>query len=77
MLIPASRQRELKDRLKKDADAIFLDAKRGAVSSLSEVPKGMWLLLLLFGFNEIYTLIAYMLSHPFTLFFTFLLIGAG
>ena len=66
-LMSTSRQRDLKDRLRKDADTIFLEAKRGAVASLSEVPRGMWLLLLLFGFNEIYALISFMLSNPIVL----------
>lgn len=67
ILLTPSRQRDLRDRLKKDADSIFLDAKRGAVTSLSEVPRGMWLLLFAFGFNEIYTFVSFILSNPFLL----------
>lgn len=73
ILIPAAKQRDLKDRLRKDADAIFLDIKRGAMSSLTEVPRAMWLALLFFGFNEIYTVTSYLLTNPFLLILTTLL----
>ena len=67
ILLPASKQRDLKDRLKRDADMIFVEVKRGAVSSFSEIPKSMWLLLLVFGFNEIYAFFTFMISNPFML----------
>jgi hypothetical protein len=73
ILLSPSRQRDLRDRLKKDADAIYLDSKRGAVTSLSEVPRGMWLLLLAFGFNEIYAFVSFIFSNPAVLFLLLLL----
>jgi hypothetical protein len=54
----------LKERLRRDAETIFVEVKRGAVSSFSEVPKAMWALLLVFGFNELYALLSFLLFNP-------------
>lgn len=64
ILLPSSKQRDLKDRLRRDADSIFTEVKRGAVASLSEIPKSIWILLLLFGFNEIYAALSFLLFNP-------------
>lgn len=64
ILLSPSKQRSMKERLKKDADAVFLEVKRGASNSLSEVPKSMWLLLLVLGFNELSSLFSYLISNP-------------
>jgi hypothetical protein len=61
--------------LKKDADMVFMEVKRGAIASLSEVPGYFWLVLLLFGFNEIYTFASYVLFNPFLLFLVVILVG--
>jgi hypothetical protein len=67
IILPLSKQRDLKERLKRDADTIFMEVKRGAVASLSEVPRFVWLLLLVFGFNEIWMILSFVLSNPFLL----------
>lgn len=67
VLLSVDRQQELKDRLKRDAELVFMEAKRGAVASLSEIPMPVWALLFILGFNEITSLISFMISNPFLL----------
>lgn len=43
---------ELGQRLRKDADAYYLEAKRSTVSNMSQVPTWMYALLLVLGWNE-------------------------
>lgn len=77
ILLSAARQRDLRQRFKQDADMIYTEVKRGAVSSFSEVPKGIWLLLFVLGFNEIYAAINFMLSSPLLLIFLLMVAGGA
>lgn len=43
---------------------------------MSEIPKGMWLLLLAFGFNEIYAFVSFILSNPAILFLLLILFAS-
>lgn len=43
---------EIADRLRKDADALFVEAKRSTVSSMSQVPIWMYALVVVLGWNE-------------------------
>ncbi|KAI3649767.1 hypothetical protein MP228_005399 [Amoeboaphelidium protococcarum] len=63
-MLSTSRQRDIKERFVKDAQMIYLEIKRGALTSFSEIPKGVWLLLLVLGFNELYATLQFILSSP-------------
>lgn len=43
---------EIGSRFRKDADAFYVEAKRSTVSSMSQVPPWMYVVLLLLGWNE-------------------------
>ena len=75
ILLPPSRQRHLKERLRKDAETVFTEVKRGAIASLSEIPQTMWILLLILGFNEIYAVMTFLFSNPITMIFVVLIAG--
>jgi hypothetical protein len=67
LILSQSKQRDLLERLKRDSDAIFMEVKRGLMTTFSEVPKEMWLALAVLGFNEFYSLLSFMLSNPLVL----------
>lgn len=53
VVLSERRMAELAQRLRRDADAYYLEAKRSTVSSMSQVPMWMYVLLLFLGWNEL------------------------
>ncbi|CAH7668864.1 RHD3/Sey1 [Phakopsora pachyrhizi] len=51
-ILTASKQSELSNRLKKEFDAYYLEAKRSLVSSISQIPYWMYLVIGVLGWNE-------------------------
>ncbi|TIA90053.1 hypothetical protein E3P99_01767 [Wallemia hederae] len=55
-----AKEAQLAGRFKKDADAIYLEAKRSVVSSISKIPLWFYVALLVLGWNELWAV----LSNP-------------
>jgi len=53
LLLPDARQTEVTTRFRKAADAVYVEAKRGALGGVRETPLWMWALLVVLGQNEI------------------------
>lgn len=53
LLLSENRQSEVTARFRKAADAVYVEAKRGALGGMRETPMWMWALLLVLGQNEI------------------------
>jgi protein SEY1 len=53
LLLPDARQQAVTTRFRKAADAVYVEAKRGALGGVRETPLWMWALLLVLGQNEI------------------------
>lgn len=53
LLIPENRSRELLVRFRKVADAVYVEAKRGAIGGVAQVPLYFYGLLLALGWNEL------------------------
>jgi protein SEY1 len=53
LLLPDARQQAVTARFRKAADAVYVEAKRGALGGVRETPLWMWALLLVLGQNEI------------------------
>jgi hypothetical protein len=53
LLLPEVRQQEATARFRKAADAVYVEAKRGALGGVRETPLWMWALLLVLGQNEL------------------------
>ncbi|KAJ3081423.1 Dynamin-like GTPase that mediates homotypic ER fusion, partial [Quaeritorhiza haematococci] len=51
--IPTTRQQSLREKLKRDANQAFLDAKRSIVVTMGGVPRWAYILMLILGWNEI------------------------
>ncbi|KAJ1727421.1 Dynamin-like GTPase that mediates homotypic ER fusion [Coemansia biformis] len=56
-LIPAGRARELAKRFGREADALYLEAKRAMVTTQNHVPAWVLVLLLVLGWNEAMTIL--------------------
>lgn len=72
-ILSSTKQRDLLERIRRDADAVFTDVKRGMMTTLSEVPKGMWIAMAVLGLNEFYFMLSFLLSNPLVLSFLILL----
>ncbi|TIB04641.1 hypothetical protein E3P96_01585 [Wallemia ichthyophaga] len=55
-----AKEAQLAGRFKKDADAIYVEAKRSVVSSISKIPLWFYVALLILGWNELWAV----LSNP-------------
>ncbi|KAJ2190373.1 Dynamin-like GTPase that mediates homotypic ER fusion [Coemansia sp. RSA 532] len=73
VLISASRQRELGKRFGREADALYLEAKRAMVTTQNHVPVWVMVLLVLLGWNEAMTI----LFNPLYLVLTALIAGSA
>ncbi|KAJ2219842.1 Dynamin-like GTPase that mediates homotypic ER fusion [Coemansia sp. RSA 520] len=73
VLISASRQRELGKRFGREADALYLEAKRAMVTTQNHVPVWVMVLLVLLGWNEAMTI----LFNPLYLVLTALVAGSA
>jgi hypothetical protein len=67
-VLTESKQAELAERFRRDADAYFLEAKRSMVSSISQIPYWMYGVIAILGWNEFIAV----LRNP--LYFTLLII---
>lgn len=63
---------ELKDNIKREAETMFLDAKRSLVSGSSSIPAWIIILLIILGWNEFVAII----SSPLYLFLTLTFLSA-
>lgn len=77
VFLSVTRRRDLVEKFKRDANILFLEAKRSAVSTFSEIPRGMWLLLLVFGFNEIMSVLSFILASPLLFMLTLAVVVVG
>ncbi|XP_006460749.1 hypothetical protein AGABI2DRAFT_192353 [Agaricus bisporus var. bisporus H97] len=66
-----TKQMDLGNRFRKDADAYYVEAKRSTVASIAQIPTWMYGLLLVLGWNEA----MFILFNP--LYFTLLLLAAA
>ncbi|KAJ2660742.1 Dynamin-like GTPase that mediates homotypic ER fusion [Coemansia sp. RSA 1199] len=73
VLISASRQRELGKRFGREADALYLEAKRAMVTTQNHVPVWVMVLLVLLGWNEAMAI----LFNPLYLVLTALIAGSA
>ncbi|KAI0220473.1 Dynamin-like GTPase that mediates homotypic ER fusion [Massospora cicadina] len=62
-LVSLSKRADVEARFKREAEALFLEAKRSIVSTTSEVPYWVLVLVLVLGWNEI----LYVLTNPLSL----------
>lgn len=51
-LLNATQQNKIRDRFKRESDAIYLEAKRSIVSNISSIPYYIYLIILVLGWNE-------------------------
>lgn len=58
-----SKRADIESRFKREADALFLDAKRSVVATTAKVPYWVLILILVLGWNEI----LYVLTSPLTM----------
>ncbi|GAM83715.1 hypothetical protein ANO11243_017040 [Dothideomycetidae sp. 11243] len=72
-LIPEARRRDLLVRFRKLADAVYVEAKRGAIGGVAQVPLYFYGLLLALGWNE---LVAVLKNPAYFLLLALMLIGA-
>ncbi|KAF2156219.1 root hair defective 3 GTP-binding protein [Myriangium duriaei CBS 260.36] len=73
LLIPEARSRELLVRFRKLADAVYVEAKRGAIGGVAQVPLYFYGLLLALGWNEI---VAVLKNPAYFVLLALLLVGA-
>ncbi|OAV91610.1 hypothetical protein PTTG_09397 [Puccinia triticina 1-1 BBBD Race 1] len=52
LILSGIKQTELSNRLKKESDAYYLEAKRSLVSSISQIPYWMYAVIAILGWNE-------------------------
>ncbi|KNZ61198.1 uncharacterized protein VP01_1437g2 [Puccinia sorghi] len=52
LILTGIKQTELSNRLKKESDAYYLEAKRSLVSSISQIPYWMYAVIAILGWNE-------------------------
>ena len=71
-MLPVSLKREIKDNIRREAEAIFLDAKRSLVSGSNSIPAWVIILLIILGWNEFVAII----SSPLYLLLTFILLSS-
>ncbi|KAK3186084.1 Dynamin-like GTPase that mediates homotypic ER fusion [Lecanicillium sp. MT-2017a] len=71
-VLSESKRQDLVVRFKKTADGVYVEAKRGAIGGVAQVPIYFYALLLMLGWNEIWMV----LRNPF-LFILLLLIAGG
>ncbi|KAJ1674172.1 Dynamin-like GTPase that mediates homotypic ER fusion, partial [Spiromyces aspiralis] len=69
-LISAAKAREVQRRFQREADALYLEAKRSTVSTQSRIPYWMFLLTVILGWNEAMTII---FNPIYLVFFVFVL----
>lgn len=72
LILSATKQTELSNRLKKESDAYYLEAKRSLVSSISQIPYWMYAVIAILGWNEFLAV----LKSP-VYFATLLMLGFG
>ncbi|KAI6354596.1 Dynamin-like GTPase that mediates homotypic ER fusion [Pyricularia grisea] len=70
-VLSESKRQDLVVRFKKTADGVYVEAKRGALGGMTQVPLYFWIALFAFGWNEIWMVI----RNPFL--FILLLLSAG
>lgn len=51
-LLTSRQQNKVKDRFKRESDAIYIDAKRSIISNISSIPYYIYLIILVLGWNE-------------------------
>ncbi|KAJ1920421.1 Dynamin-like GTPase that mediates homotypic ER fusion [Tieghemiomyces parasiticus] len=56
-LLPATRQRDLAKRFQREADALYLEAKRSVVATTAQTPYWIIVLLFVLGWNEFVTVV--------------------
>lgn len=71
LVLNATKRSDAERKFKKEADALFLEAKRSVVATTAKVPYWVLVLLFVLGWNEI----LYILTNPLTLLLT--VIGGG
>lgn len=52
-ILSETKKLELENRFKKDADAYYVEAKRSIVSTMSQIPTWVYVLLLVLGRNDL------------------------
>jgi hypothetical protein len=72
LILSDARQADVTARFRKIADGVYVEAKRGALGGMTQVPLWMWGLLLVLGQNEVFAVA----RNPF-LILLLLLTGAG
>jgi len=72
IVIPASKLEPLRDRFRREADALYLEAKRSIVATTARIPSWMIVVMFLLGWNELIAV----LSNP-TYFIMLGLMGGG
>ncbi|KAK9475059.1 RHD3/Sey1 [Dipodascopsis tothii] len=71
VLLSPAQQLDVTSRFRRTADALYVDAKRSTIQSISQIPLYFYLLLLVLGWNEFMAV----LKSPF--YFTFLVLAGG
>lgn len=51
-LLTSRQQNKVRDRFKRESDAIYIDAKRSIISNISSIPYYIYLIILVLGWNE-------------------------
>lgn len=72
LIISIDAKNELKENIKRDAEAMFLDAKRALVSGSGSIPIWVIILLIILGWNEFIAII----SSPFYLILSLIIMSS-
>jgi hypothetical protein len=70
-IFSASKQQEILTRFRREAEAMFLEAKRSLVATEAKVPYWMMVLLFVLGWNEFWAVLTSPIYLMFTIFFGF------
>lgn len=71
-LLTAIQQNKIRDRFKRESDAIYIEAKRSVISQISSIPYYIYLIIMVLGWNEFMMV----LRNPLLITFV-ILIGGG
>ena len=72
-MLSVDSKNELKEVIKREAESMFLDAKRALVSGSGSIPIWVFILLIVLGWNEFMAI----LSSPIYLFLTLIIISSA